>query len=57
MKRTVWISWQSHVNYEYKPRQQQQHSGTAMVFESKALRTLKTQRKLYIGFILSNRHI
>lgn len=46
MKRTVWISWQSHVNYEYKPRQQQQHSGTAMVFESKALRTLKTQRKL-----------
>lgn len=32
----VFIGWQSHVNYEYKPRQQQQHSRSAIVFESKA---------------------
>ena len=31
----VFIGWQSHVNYEYKPRQQQQHSRSAIVFESK----------------------
>ena len=34
MNTTVFISWQSHVNHEYEPRQQ--HSGSAIVLESKA---------------------